>query len=110
MFKSLKAKLVLALGLLTMAIAGCGDTNNNSVTNPNPNPFTPKGTVTGVLVDSVTRAPISGADVYIMDRHATTGEQGQFTITHGFRIRLPSATAALWRTPDGPGAARDRPH
>lgn len=79
MLKSLKTKLVLALGLLTMALSGCGDTNNNT-TNPNPNAFTPKGTVTGVLVDSVTRAPIAGADVYVMDRHAATGEQGQFTI------------------------------
>ncbi len=79
MLKSLKTKLVLALGLLTMALSGCGDTNNNT-TNPNPNAFTPKGTVTGVLVDSVTRAPIAGADVYVMDRHAVTGEQGQFTI------------------------------
>jgi hypothetical protein len=84
MFKRIKTTILGALVLVPLAImSGCtGDTNTSSVTNPNPNPFQPKGTVSGVLTDSVTAAPIGNADVYIMDRHAVTGAQGQFTITN----------------------------
>lgn len=77
-------RFVYALLAITLfAILGCsGDkTNTNSITNPNANPFTPKGTVTGVLSDTVTNQPIANADVFIMDRKATTGDQGLFTIT-----------------------------
>jgi hypothetical protein len=78
----IKRLLLAALSLMTLIVFGCtGDTNTNSSTNPNSNTFTPKGTVTGVLNDSVTNQPIANADVYIMDRKATTGDQGQFTIT-----------------------------
>lgn len=83
-------KIVYALLALTMfamfAMVGCADrstTNNNSssVTTPNSNAFTPKGTVTGVLTDSVTLVPIANADVYILDRHAVTSTDGSFIIT-----------------------------
>lgn len=77
-------KIVYALLALSLfAVFGCGsDTNNNSssVTNPNASIFTPMGTVSGVLTDTVTTRPIINAAVYIMDRYAITGDQGQFTI------------------------------
>lgn len=72
-----------------LATFGCtGDTNTNSVGSPNPNPFQPKGTVTGVLVDACTNEPIANADVYIMDKKATTNSVGMFTIK-----KVPANTA-----------------
>ena len=82
MFKKFRKYLIVAAGLMAFAMAGCsseGD-DSTSTTNPNPNPFTPKGTVSGVLTDRETQNPIANADVYIMDKHATTNAQGLFTI------------------------------
>jgi len=77
----MKKFLYLLLATAMLATFGCtGDTNTNSVGSPNPNPFQPKGTVTGVLVDACTNEPIANADVYIMDKKATTNHVGMFTI------------------------------
>ena len=79
MKKMLKYLVPVFLVGLFMSLAGCtGDTNTSN--SPNPNPYLPIGSVSGVLLDSESQAPIANADVYIMDKHATTGAQGQFTI------------------------------
>lgn len=84
MLKKLKLRILGALVLVPLAImSGCtGDTTNNSSTNPNPNAFTPKGTVSGLLRDSVTNVPLAGATIAIMDRTAVTDAHGLFTITN----------------------------
>lgn len=85
----MKKFLYLLLATAMLATFGCtGDTNTNSVGSPNPNPFQPKGTVTGVLVDACTNEPIANADVYIMDKKATTNSVGMFTIK-----KVPANTA-----------------
>jgi hypothetical protein len=77
----MKKFLYLLLAIAMLATFGCtGDENSYSVTNPNPNQFQPKGTVSGVLVDACTNEPIANADVYIMDKKATTNSVGMFTI------------------------------
>jgi hypothetical protein len=85
----MKKFLYLLLATAMLATFGCtGDTNTNSVGNPNPNQFQPKGTVSGVLVDACTNEPIANADVYIMDKKATTNSVGMFTIK-----KVPANTA-----------------
>jgi len=79
----MKKFLYFLLAIVTLASFGCtGDSSTfmSSIGTPNPNKFQPKGTVTGVLVDACTNDPIANADVYIMDRKATTNSVGMFTI------------------------------
>ncbi len=92
----MKRIIYVLLALTLFALFGCAGDDSTSVTNPNANPFTPKGSVTGVLADTVTNQPIANADIYIMDRKATTGEQGQFTITD-----IPANTAVGTETGTG---------
>lgn len=82
MFK--KAKYFLAAtALLGLAISGCSNSKTDgSVVTPNPNPFQPKGTVAGVLTNSVTNEPIANATVYIMDKSAITNAGGSFSIAN----------------------------
>lgn len=98
MFKKTKYFLA-ATALLGLALSGCGSKTDGDVTNPNPNAFQPKGTVSGVLTDAVTQDPIANATVYIMDRSATTGAQGQFTIAN-----VPANTA-VGNEPTNAGAS-----
>ena len=76
-----KLALAVALGL-SLGLAGCGDDQSvsNAVGVPNPNTLMPKGTIQGVLRDSVTNEPIVGAIVDIGIAKATTTETGQFVI------------------------------
>jgi len=104
----MKKFLYLLLATAMLATFGCtGDTNTNSVGNPNPNPFQPKGTVSGVLLDACTNQPIANADVYILDKKATTNSVGMFTIK-----KVPANTAVgnetdntLFSLPLGSGTA-----
>jgi hypothetical protein len=71
--------------LLAALLSGCGTKDDNSTTSsyvgvPNPNIFTPTGTVSGLLRDAVTNVAIANAQIYIMDRQATTNSAGLFTI------------------------------
>ncbi|MBI4746649.1 MAG: hypothetical protein HY786_08985, partial [Deltaproteobacteria bacterium] len=83
MFKKTKY-LLAATALLGMAISGCqGAKTEGSVSNPSPSSsFQPKGTVAGVLTDSVTNDPIANATIYIMDKSAVTNAGGSFTIAN----------------------------
>jgi hypothetical protein len=104
----MKKFLYLLLATAMLATFGCtGDTNTNSVGSPNPNPFQPKGTVSGVLLDACTNEPIANADVYILDKKATTNAVGMFTIK-----KVPANTAVgnetdntLFSLPLGSGTA-----
>jgi hypothetical protein len=88
---SMKKILLAAVSLFMLAMFGCaGDTNNTSVTNPNPNPFTPKGTVTGQLMDTVTAQPIANAIVAISSQTAVTDSRGLFTLTN-----VPASSIAI---------------
>lgn len=82
MFK--KAKYFLAaIALLGLAISGCSNSKTDgSVVTPNPTPFQPKGTVAGVLTNSVTNEPIANATIYIMDKSAVTNTGGSFSIAN----------------------------
>jgi hypothetical protein len=87
----MKKFLYFLLAIVTLATFGCtGDSSTfmSSVGTPNPTKFTPKGTVNGVLVDVCTNSPIANADVYILDKKATTSTQGIFTIKN-----VPANTA-----------------
>lgn len=101
MFK--KAKYFLAAtALLGLAISGCSNSKTDgSVVTPNPNPFQPKGTVAGVLTDSVTNEPIANATIYIMDKSAVTNAGGSFSIAN------VSANLATGNEPTNAVAATD---
>ncbi len=87
----MKKFLYFLLATAMLATFGCtGDESMfaYSVGTPNPDEFTPKGTVTGVLVDACTNDPIANAVVYIMDKKAVTNSVGVFTIKN-----VPANTA-----------------
>ncbi|MCC6543764.1 MAG: carboxypeptidase regulatory-like domain-containing protein [Nitrospirae bacterium] len=70
--------VVLFSTIFTMA--GCSNDSNKSVTNPNPATFEPKGTIQGVVRDTVTLQPIEGAVVDIGVAKTTTDATGQFVL------------------------------
>src|SRR3972149_10219536 len=70
--------VVLLSTIFTMA--GCSKDSSKSTTNPNPETFEPKGTIQGVVRDTVTLQPIEGAVVSVGVSKATTGATGEFVL------------------------------
>ncbi len=71
--------LVVAFSTI-FAMAGCSKDSNKSTTNPNPATFEPKGTIQGVVKDTVTLQPIEGAVVKVGVAESTTDSSGQFVL------------------------------
>ena len=91
----MKATITIVGVSAALLLGGIGCSRNqssNSVTNPDPNTFTPTGTVNGVLVDAITNTPVAGATVAIMSQTATTGTDGQFTITNVPAVGVANTT------------------
>lgn len=70
--------LIVVSTMFTMA--GCSKKTTNAVTNPNAAAFEPKGTIQGVVRDTVTLQPIEGAVVNIGVAKSTTDASGQFVL------------------------------
>jgi len=76
--------VLIALLMLGFFIAGCAEGDKkSSVTNPNPNVFTPTGSISGVVFDICTQAPVQGAVVSVAYaggvHQVTTGATGAFS-------------------------------
>ncbi|HZX48075.1 MAG TPA: carboxypeptidase-like regulatory domain-containing protein [Nitrospirota bacterium] len=74
------AGLLVVLLSTVFTMAGCSKDSSKSTTNPNPETFEPKGTIQGVVRDTVTLQPIKGAVVKIGVAETTTDASGQFVL------------------------------
>lgn len=80
--------VLIALLMLGFYVAGCAEGDESaSVVNPNPSAFdNPKGSISGVVMDSCTNAPIQGAIVSVAYsgrvHSVTTGTTGTFSFTN----------------------------
>src|SRR3972149_2358830 len=74
------AGLLVVMFSSILAMAGCSKDSSKSTTNPNPDAFEPKGTIQGVVRDTVTLQPIEGAVVDIGVAKTTTNATGQFVL------------------------------
>src|SRR3989304_6629905 len=70
--------IIMISTIFTMA--GCSKDSSKSTTNPNPDAFEPKGTIQGVVRDTVTLQPIEGAVVDIGVAKTKTNATGQFVL------------------------------
>ena len=87
------AGLLVVMFSTIFAMAGCSKDSSKSTTNPNPDTFEPKGTIQGVVRDTVTLQPIEGAVVKIGVAETTTDATGQFVLRD-----VPATADALMGT------------
>lgn len=87
------AGLLVVMFSTMFAMAGCSKDSSKSTTNPNPEAFEPKGTIQGVVRDTVTLQPIEGAVVKVGVEESTTDSAGQFVLTD-----IPATDDALNHT------------
>src|SRR3972149_5477379 len=74
------AGLLVVLLSTVFTMAGCSKDSSKSTKNPNPDAFEPKGTIQGVVRDTVTLQPIEGAVVKVGVEESTTDSAGQFVL------------------------------
>lgn len=84
------AGLFIMIAVVLFTMTGCSDDKATSITNPEATTFEPKGTIQGVVRDSVTLQPIVGAKVSVGVQEATTDANGQYVIRD-----VPATTDAL---------------
>lgn len=84
-----KPAALLLSAILAAQLMGC-DGDQSTVLNPNPAELQPKGTIQGILRDTVTQEPIVGATVDIGVGSALTSPTGQFVISN-----VPATTDSL---------------